>query len=46
LWSGEDPKSILDKVAASWDATTEQVSVEKQKAAYQGWASKSGAYPK
>jgi multiple sugar transport system substrate-binding protein len=46
LWAGEDPKAILDKVAADWDAVTQQVGVDKQKAAYQGWASKSGAYPK
>jgi multiple sugar transport system substrate-binding protein len=46
LWSGEDPKSILDKVAASWDATTQQVGIEKQKKVYQSWAAKSGAYPK
>jgi multiple sugar transport system substrate-binding protein len=46
LWAGEDPKAILDKVAATWDAATEQIGVDKQKAAYAGWASKSGAYPK
>ncbi|MGH6938688.1 ABC transporter substrate-binding protein [Hypericibacter sp.] len=45
LWSGEDPKAILDKIAAQWDAITEKVGVDKQKAVYQGWASKSGAYP-
>lgn len=45
LWSGEDPKAILDKIAAQWDAITEKVGVDKQKAAYQGWAAKSGAYP-
>jgi multiple sugar transport system substrate-binding protein len=45
LWGGEDPKAILDKIAAQWDAITEKVGVDKQKAAYQGWAAKSGAYP-
>jgi multiple sugar transport system substrate-binding protein len=45
LWAGEDPKAILDRIAAEWDATTDQIGVEKQKAAYQSWASKSGAYP-
>jgi multiple sugar transport system substrate-binding protein len=45
LWSGEDPKAILDKIAAQWDAITEKIGVDKQKAAYQGWAAKSGAYP-
>lgn len=46
LWAGEDPKAILDDVAKSWDATTAQVGVEKQKAVYSAWAAKSGAYPK
>ena len=29
-----------------WDAITEQVGVDKQKAVYAAWAAKSGAYPK
>ena len=45
LWAGEDPQKILDKIAADWDAVTQQVGVEKQKAVYQSWAAKSGAYP-
>jgi multiple sugar transport system substrate-binding protein len=45
LWAGDDPKAILDKIAAQWDAITEKVGLDKQKAAYQGWAAKSGAYP-
>jgi len=35
----------VDPSAAQWDEITAKVGVEKQKAAYQGWASKSGAYP-
>ncbi len=46
LWAGEDPQKILDKVAADWDAATKQVGVDKQKAVYNAWAAKSGAYPK
>lgn len=46
LWAGEDPKKILDDVARQWDAVTQQVGVDKQKAVYQAWASKPGAYPK
>jgi multiple sugar transport system substrate-binding protein len=46
LWAGEDPKKILDDVAAQWDQITQQVGVEKQKAVYGAWAAKSGAYPK
>ena len=46
LWAGEDPKAILDKAASDWDAITDKIGVDKQKAVYQSWASKSGAYPK
>jgi multiple sugar transport system substrate-binding protein len=46
LWAGEEPKAILDQAAAEWDAITEKIGVDKQKAVYDGWAAKSGAYPK
>jgi len=46
LWAGEDPKKILDDVAKQWDDTTKRVGVDKQKAVYNAWAAKSGAYPK
>ena len=46
LWAGEDPKKILDDVAKQWDDTTQRVGTAKQKAVYQAWAAKSGAYPK
>ena len=46
LWAGEDPKAILDAAAAEWDAITDKIGVDKQKAVYADWASKSGAYPK
>jgi multiple sugar transport system substrate-binding protein len=45
LWAGEDPKAIADTAAAEWDAITEKIGVDKQKAVYQAWAAKSGAYP-
>jgi len=45
LWAGEDPKAILDDVAAQWDATTEQIGVDAQREAYLEWASKPNAYP-
>jgi len=45
LWAGDDPQAILDKVASDWDAVTKQVGMEKQKAVYESWAAKSGAYP-
>lgn len=45
LWAGEDPQKILDKVAADWDGVTQQVGVDKQRAVYESWAAKSGAYP-
>ena len=46
LWAGEDPKAILDQAAAEWDAITEKIGVDKQKAVYKDWAAKAGAYPK
>jgi multiple sugar transport system substrate-binding protein len=45
LWAGEDPKAIMDAAAGEWDAITEKIGVDKQKAVYQAWAAKSGAYP-
>ena len=45
LWAGEDAKAILDDVAAQWDALTEKIGVDKQRAAYKEWASKPNAYP-
>ena len=45
LWAGEDPKKILDAAAGEWDAITKKIGVDKQKAVYANWASKSGAYP-
>lgn len=45
LWAGEDPKAIADTAAAEWDAITDKIGVDKQKAVYQAWAANSGAYP-
>jgi multiple sugar transport system substrate-binding protein len=45
LWANGDPKQILDDAARQWDQITERVGVDKQKAVYANWASKSGAYP-
>jgi multiple sugar transport system substrate-binding protein len=45
LWAGDDAKAILDQAAAEWDAITEKIGVDDQKAVYASWASKSGAYP-
>lgn len=45
LWAGDDPQAILDDIAAQWDATTEQIGVDAQRAAYQDWAGKPNAYP-
>ena len=46
LWAGDDPKAILDAAAAEWDAVTEKIGMDKQKAVYADWAAKGGAYPK
>ena len=45
LWAGEDPKAVLDNMAARFDAITEKVGVDKQKEVYAAWAAKPGAYP-
>ena len=45
LWAGEDPKAILDDLAAQWDKLTEKIGVEKQKRVYLDWSSKPNAYP-
>lgn len=45
LWAGEDAKTILDDTAATWDALTDRIGVDRQKAAYADWAAKPNAYP-
>jgi multiple sugar transport system substrate-binding protein len=34
VWAGTDPMEALQTAAAEWDATTEQLGVETQKAFY------------
>ena len=46
LWAGEDPKAILDDVASQWNSITQRVGVDRQKATYEAWATRSGAYPR
>lgn len=41
---GTDPKEALDEMASEWDQLTEQVGVDKQRAAYEAWAAKPSAY--
>jgi multiple sugar transport system substrate-binding protein len=43
--AGGDPASLLADAAEEWDELTEDIGVEDQRAAYQNWASKPGAYP-
>ncbi|MFK7859272.1 MAG: ABC transporter substrate-binding protein [Granulosicoccus sp.] len=45
LWAGEEPKTILDDVAETWDKTTARIGIDKQKAVYMDWASKPNSYP-
>lgn len=45
LWAGDDPKTILDDMAAQWDALTDRIGVDKQRRVYADWASKPNAYP-
>ncbi len=46
LWAGEDSQTILNDAAAQWDALTDRIGVDKQRQAYEDWASKPNAYPK
>ncbi len=45
LWATKDPKATVDGMAKVFDAITEKVGVENQKAVYKVWAAKPGAYP-
>jgi multiple sugar transport system substrate-binding protein len=45
LWGGEDAQAILNDAAAQWDALTDRIGVDTQRAAYSDWASKPNAYP-
>jgi multiple sugar transport system substrate-binding protein len=45
LWAGDDPQTILNDIAAAWDAITGKIGIDKQKAAYGAWAAKPNAYP-
>ncbi|HSM39221.1 MAG TPA: sugar ABC transporter substrate-binding protein [Afifellaceae bacterium] len=45
LWAGDDPQTILNDTAATWDQITDKIGVDKQKAAYAAWAAKPNAYP-
>lgn len=45
LWGGEDPQTILNDLAAQWDALTERIGVDKQRRVYADWAAKPNAYP-
>jgi multiple sugar transport system substrate-binding protein len=44
-FAGMDPQAALDQAAQEWDALTEQVGVDAQRAAYEDWAAKPNAYP-
>jgi multiple sugar transport system substrate-binding protein len=46
LWAGTAPQQCLNEIATAWDAATQRIGVDRQKAAYQAWASKPNAYPK
>ena len=45
VMGGADPQESLDEVATDWDKITDKVGVDKQRAAYEEWASKPNAYP-
>jgi multiple sugar transport system substrate-binding protein len=45
-YAGTPAKEALDRAAADWDAITQRIGVDKQRQAYQEWASKPNAYPR
>ena len=45
VYAGTPPKEALDKAATEWDQVTQRIGVDKQRQAYQEWASKPNAYP-
>ena len=44
VWAGEDPKTSLQRAAAEWDATTQKLGVDSQRAAYQQFMKLPGSY--
>lgn len=42
--AGADPKQALDGLAAEWDALTDEIGIDRQRAAYEAWRSKPSAY--
>jgi multiple sugar transport system substrate-binding protein len=43
VWAGTDPKTALETAAAEWDATTERLGVDSQKAFYEEFLKLPGA---
>jgi len=44
VWGGQDPQSALQKAAAEWDAITQRLGTDVQKAAYQQFLQIPGSY--
>jgi multiple sugar transport system substrate-binding protein len=44
VWAGEDPKTALVTAAAEWDAVTQKLGVDAQRAAYQQFLQLPGSY--
>jgi multiple sugar transport system substrate-binding protein len=44
-FAGMDAQAALDQAAQEWDALTQQVGFNAQRAAYEDWAAKPNAYP-
>lgn len=43
--AGGNARDALDQAAEEWDELTDEIGVDDQRAAYEDWASKPGAYP-
>lgn len=44
VWAGQDPKAALETCAAEWDALTDKLGVDAQRAAYEEFRKLPGAY--
>lgn len=43
--AGGDARQALEDAAEEWDEITDEIGIDDQRAAYQDWAAKPGAYP-
>jgi multiple sugar transport system substrate-binding protein len=45
VWAGEEPKAALARAASEWDAVTDRIGADAQRAAYEQFLKLPGCYP-